>query len=192
MWQPITKEISPQITQHKILQNGTPISFREWIELTQQSVDFIKLFTDLLASSRFKGFFWEVKPINKNTLANDFEFVLVESTFLSRVNPDKDSFSEYFNSKEIVAFPNLGGDAHLIAPSPIDSSVNYAHLAAFLRTAPKKQVINFWKMVATEFQKQIGTKNKWLSTSGLGVYWLHVRIDSYPKYYQYAPYRMAV
>ena len=25
----------------------------------------------------------------------------------------------------------------------------------------------------------------WLSTSGLGVYWLHVRLDSRPKYYQF-------
>ena len=29
----------------------------------------------------------------------------------------------------------------------------------------------------------------WLSTSGLGVYWLHVRLDSYPKYYTYRPYK---
>ena len=31
----------------------------------------------------------------------------------------------------------------------------------------------------------------WVSTSGLGVYWLHVRLDSYPKYYQHAPYKNA-
>jgi hypothetical protein len=29
----------------------------------------------------------------------------------------------------------------------------------------------------------------WLSTSGLGVYWMHVRIDVAPKYYTYAPFR---
>lgn len=29
----------------------------------------------------------------------------------------------------------------------------------------------------------------WISTSGLGVPWLHVRIDDRPKYYQHAPYR---
>ena len=29
----------------------------------------------------------------------------------------------------------------------------------------------------------------WLSTSGLGVYWLHVRLDSRPKYYTYEPYK---
>jgi hypothetical protein len=28
----------------------------------------------------------------------------------------------------------------------------------------------------------------WISTSGLGVPWVHVRLDRYPKYYQYGPY----
>jgi hypothetical protein len=29
----------------------------------------------------------------------------------------------------------------------------------------------------------------WLSTSGLGIYWLHFRLDTVPKYYTYAPYK---
>ena len=29
----------------------------------------------------------------------------------------------------------------------------------------------------------------WVSTSGLGVSWLHIRIDTRPKYYSYAPFR---
>jgi len=29
----------------------------------------------------------------------------------------------------------------------------------------------------------------WLSTSGLGIAWLHVRLDERPKYYTHAPYR---
>ena len=29
----------------------------------------------------------------------------------------------------------------------------------------------------------------WLSTSGAGVAWLHVRLDDRPKYIQHAPYR---
>jgi hypothetical protein len=32
----------------------------------------------------------------------------------------------------------------------------------------------------------------WISTSGLGVPWVHVRLDSYPKYYQYRPYAQGV
>lgn len=29
----------------------------------------------------------------------------------------------------------------------------------------------------------------WLSTSGLGVYWLHMRLDRRPKYYTYEPFK---
>jgi len=33
------------------------------------------------------------------------------------------------------------------------------------------------------------SRRTWLSTSGLGVGWLHVRLDSRPKYYTYEPYK---
>ena len=35
----------------------------------------------------------------------------------------------------------------------------------------------------------IGDEVKWLSTAGMGVYWLHVRVDSRPKYYRYQGYK---
>jgi len=41
-------------------------------------------------------------------------------------------------------------------------------------------------------QKQISDRPTWLSTAGLGVYWLHLRLDSRPKYYRYQPYKAAV
>lgn len=44
---------------------------------------------------------------------------------------------------------------------------------------------------ATHFHQQYrhGGGNLWCSTSGLGVYWLHIRLDQYPKYYTYRPYK---
>jgi len=35
----------------------------------------------------------------------------------------------------------------------------------------------------------VGSSPIWVSTSGLGVHWLHVRLDARPKYYTFAPYR---
>ncbi|MGB1216866.1 MAG: DUF6940 family protein [Saprospiraceae bacterium] len=29
----------------------------------------------------------------------------------------------------------------------------------------------------------------WLSTAGLGVYWLHIRMDNRPKYYKHKAYK---
>jgi hypothetical protein len=39
-------------------------------------------------------------------------------------------------------------------------------------------------------EKRLSASPVWLSTSGLGVYWLHVRLDTHPKYYQYQPYKV--
>ena len=59
------------------------------------------------------------------------------------------------------------------------------------------QVIEHWGNdtgFAMFFSKQLAAsalsdQPLWVSTCGLGVYWLHVRLDSFPKYYRYAPYQ---
>ncbi|WP_391540805.1 DUF6940 family protein [Halomicronema hongdechloris] len=33
------------------------------------------------------------------------------------------------------------------------------------------------------------SRPRWVNASGLGVAWLHVRLDTRPKYYQHEPYR---
>jgi hypothetical protein len=88
-----------------------------------------------------------------------------------------------------VTFRNLGGDAMLIAPSPGDSLRGYAHLASFLHEAPDSQVHAIWQSVGQMVSKSLSDKPIWLSTSGLGVAWLHIRLDSSPKYYQHQPYK---
>jgi len=44
-------------------------------------------------------------------------------------------------------------------------------------------------MVGAALERQLGAQPVWLNTSGLGIYWLHIRLDSSPKYYTHAPYR---
>eukprot|EP00614_Pseudopedinella_elastica_P018899 CAMPEP_0172646364 /NCGR_PEP_ID=MMETSP1068-20121228/240204_1 /TAXON_ID=35684 /ORGANISM="Pseudopedinella elastica, Strain CCMP716" /LENGTH=345 /DNA_ID=CAMNT_0013460621 /DNA_START=347 /DNA_END=1385 /DNA_ORIENTATION=- len=96
----------------------------------------------------------------------------------------------------VASFANLGGDSYLVAPSPVESPPRpYPHLAAFLANAPPQQVAKLWRTVAgvvlTRAEQVAGAANRpfWLSTSGLGVYWLHVRIDRRPKYYTHLPYK---
>ena len=95
------------------------------------------------------------------------------------------------------AFPNLGGDAMLVAPKQDPSAprgeLAYAHLANFVRGAPPEQVRRLWAQVGKSMERRVGAEGQagrpvWLSTSGLGVFWLHVRLDRSPKYYTYAPY----
>jgi hypothetical protein len=65
------------------------------------------------------------------------------------------------------------------------------HLAAFVRAAPIEQVHELWRTLAVAIQGRLGTSPIWLSTAGLGVHWLHVRLDSRPKYYRHRPYMVA-
>jgi len=154
------------------------------------SQSFIHFYNDLLKNSKFEAFFWEVKPVTQDTLQDPFEFVLVNSTALKSIKADNLSFKKYFvSNKKVVSFPNLGGDAQLIVPTPDGDITNFSHLANFIRIPYNNTIVEFWEKVATQYEQAIGAQPKWLSTSGLGVHWLHVRIDSRPKYYQFQAYK---
>lgn len=151
-------------------------------------------------ASPFKGFFFETKGATPRQSAKPFEFVLVDSPALQQFgesNPDPSAFAEHFPSCNdeggVCSFSNLGGDARLVSPTPMANipDTTYSHLAAFVRGAPTPQVIQFWQRAAQEYSTVLNSQtNKpvWFSTSGLGVAWLHMRLDSYPKYYQYQPF----
>ena len=53
----------------------------------------------------------------------------------------------------------------------------------------KEQVRALWRVTAQEMLRSIGERPVWLSTAGGGVAWLHIRLDSRPKYYSFEPYR---
>ena len=117
--------------------------------------------------------------------------MLVNYPSLQTVNPAPNSFKKYFSSQEqdIVTFPNLGKDATLVVPRPLVSNSTYTHIANFVRQAPSLQQVKLWKTLGSVTQKNLGQNPIWVSTSGLGVYWLHIRLDSYPKYYNFQPYK---
>ena len=50
--------------------------------------------------------------------------------------------------------------------------------------ATDKQQKEFWKKVVSSIKKMLKTNDKvWVSTHGKGVPYLHIRIDTNPKYY---------
>jgi len=201
MWTIEKKSLKADVTQYKIAHYNTFISYQDWIDyLTDGQHSFITFFNHLLQSSSYKAFFWEVKPITVHQLHQAFEFVLVESRILPNIQTNRSAFSQYFNTQEqVVSFPNLGRDAQLVVPTLRSKFSNYNHLASFVRNAPEKQILCFWQKVGEQYglqltsntnqQQQRQQQVRWLSTAGLGVYWLHVRIDTRPKYYRFAPYK---
>ncbi len=175
-------------------ENGEQLTFRELFERMNNCQEFSDQYSEALAGIPFEAYFWEHPPLNTERLDDEAEFVLVESTTLAGVRPDPMPFSDKFaeaGGKDVIAFDNLGGDARLVVPVPVGPLEAYPHLAAFLRRAPRTQVRSLWKAVAESLKDTLCDRPKWLSTAGLGVYWLHLRIDSRPKYYRHAPYKLA-
>lgn len=162
------------------------------------------------------AFFWECKPVSRIALsATSFEYVLIPSTELEGVSGSSSDFEDFENcgSDRVISFYNIGKDAVLIAPCPgifaqfpdqrthkIDE-LAAGHLGAFIKHAPMELIHVFLKTVGNAMLERFKTieddgfhaiskdhKKLWLSTSGLGVKWVHVRIDSSPKYYNWEPY----
>jgi len=169
------------------------LSFGRVIELWRDEDGFRRFFAAVLAQSPFDAFFWETPPLTRQTLNRPFEFVLTESGPLARARPDASSFESQFSAQPeamVVNFPNMGGDAILVVPAPIAGARGYTHLARFLRDAPGPQVSTLWQQVGAAMSERVSDSPTWLSTAGMGVPWLHLRLDSRPKYYRYRPYAL--
>lgn len=192
MYQAQTEDLNEREgRKYRISKNGHSLTYQDFIALLGSSAEFRSYYSDLLKEAPFPAYFWEQKAMTLSSLDTPYEFVLVNSPSLARVSADRNSFAQKFNpGSSVVSFKNLGRDASLIVPCPLDSLIDYPHLASFIRTAPEEQIQDFWKEVSQTYEADLGESPKWLSTSGLGVYWLHVRVDSRPKYYTYSPYRL--
>jgi len=191
MWEIRLKKLTELVHQYEIVNDNQVMSYADWIDAIVESAEFATFFNTILSESPFLAFFWEVKPTNQSQLRSPFQFVLVNSASLLKIEANKTAFQNQLNQNEtVVAFENLGKDAVLIVPTPLVNESTYAHLATFTRTAPQNQIVDFWNRIGLEYKNKIGEQTKWLSTAGLGVYWLHVRVDSRPKYYRFKNYRL--
>ena len=178
---------------HRILiyQGEDPVSFGAYLKLLEEDQEFASWFTDLLAGADYEAFFWEHPPLSDANIDSGVEFVLLDSPALARLSPNPEPFRSHFERDregEIVSFRSLGGDAVLLAPRPSGSPEACVHLAAFVRQAAQSQIESLWRETGRAMRENLSERKLWLSTSGLGVSWLHIRLDSYPKYYQHRPY----
>jgi hypothetical protein len=136
----------------------------------------------------FGAYCWECPPVTEANRSVPFECVFVSSSSLARMGTDPDAFAEHFRPDcDVVTFENLGGDATLVAPCP-EGNANFAHLGSFTATASAEHQDALWRAVGEALASRIGPRPLWLSTAGHGIAWLHVRLDSRPKYYRHAPY----
>jgi hypothetical protein len=180
----------PQRRVFTLLRDGAPLSRGQLLQLFSADADegLRALLTATLRAAPWPAFCWECPPVHAAADARPAAFVLVESPALARSVGDPSAFREAFASLPgpIVTFPNLGGDALLVSPRP-GVAIDATHLAAFLRTAPDPAADALWRSVADAVgrARRADDRPRWLSTAGLGVSWLHVRVDTAPKYYRH-------
>jgi len=194
MWDASADDLDAgRVRRFVLRRDGVRLRFSDVLALWQRDGSFRSFFLSILAAAPFEAFFWECPPISAANADRTFEFVLVDGAALANLPPDPHAFARHCQGAPdgIATFWNLGRDARLVAPCSQGAASVYAHIAAFTRHAPEAQQHALWRAVGAEVQGRLGARPLWLSTSGLGVAWLHVRLDSYPKYYSFGPYRAA-
>jgi hypothetical protein len=167
------------------------LTVRDVIALWRDDAAFRDFFLATLAASPYPAFFWEMPTVDSGTLTRPFECAVLRSGALARMPADDTDFAEHLRGPEpVAAFPNLGSDALLIAPRKIADADFYGHIAAFVRGAPREQQHTLFHHLALEIENRLATSPTrfWISTAGLGVPWVHLRLDERPKYYQYRRY----
>ncbi len=174
--------------KYELFQHQNPISYSDFIHFLGNDTAFQQFFIELLSDIPFKAYHWETPPVTKKTTQQSFEFVVTKSPGID-LPPEPGPFRQYFDpDKNVAVFDNLGGDAKLIAPTPSTEKLNYSHIGVFTDQAPKERQKEFWQTVGRVTASHLSDRPLWLNTAGGGVTWLHVRLDSRPKYYLHHPY----
>ena len=127
--------------------------------------------------------FWETSAIQPGAQNTYKERMINASSALPMdMTSDTSSFSQHISTNRPVAFNSNSGSRLVIPP---DNSRNFAHIGAFYKNARVIDVIDFWKKVASEVRRELARTGGplYVSTHGRGVPWLHVRIESSPRYY---------
>lgn len=137
-----------------------------------------------------KPFFWRTSVIDNSVDLPYHEEFIEDERFLSQTRQDLKAFNEHFISKKnidkkyAIHFPNLSSDTTLVVPVP-KKGKNFINLFYFMKNASKIQQQELWKLVVKQAKTMLKKhKNIWISTHGLGVNYLHVRISNSPKYYE--------
>lgn len=178
-------------TVHHLELDGELASWSAFRDALEARADVRRALTQTLREAEGDAYYWECCPWAPDADPR-FEFMLIPTNAMVKRPTNGAAFAEHFASGvgPTRTFASLGKDAMLVVPAPTGNDAPYGHLASWIRSAPEEQVEAMWIELAfaiTEWRLSWGTL--WVSTAGGGVPWLHVRLDSRPKYYKHAPYR---
>ena len=191
MTAPLTPTLEPcpgSAARFAATRGGAPLSVAEVLDAWAAGDEW---YGAALAARASRAFHWEHPAWTPASLDAPYECAVVDSPSLARETADPRDFAAPLAAAggAVATFPNLGHDALLVVPAARSAHDHYGHLASFVRGAPRDQRADLWRAVAAAVRGRLGARPVWLSTAGLGVPWLHVRLDDRPKYYRHAPYR---
>lgn len=152
-----------------------------------KDIHFMSLFIDSFHRTKFKTFFWECSPVSASNAQSDaFVYVILRTSI--PLTQDFTAFQEHHpptSRREIISFDSKSGGTILVVPTPSyqRNQRQMSSLGPYLRD-PQNTPIRLFQHVAKIILHTLATtKNMiWLNTHGLGVPWLHIRIDFFPKY----------
>lgn len=179
--------------KYRPVRDGAPLTWADVLDLWRGTDDSFRLFfIGMLKASACPCFRLETPAVTSAGVEQAFEFVLVDSPEID-LPADPRDFQGYFDGRpdDVLVFANLGGDATMVVPRPREGITGYAHIAGFVNHAPMEQQLLLWKTTGETLHEKLGKSPLWLNTTGGGVPWLHVRIDSQPKYYVFDEYKAA-
>jgi hypothetical protein len=133
---------------------------------------------------------WETAPLSRSNVARPMVQLVLPHPALARVEADPSPFAEHVASgagtEAVRSFENFGKDARLIVPCEPSRGARFGHLVAFLRHASAAQRDALWQLVGQLACEHLARTEAplWVSTAGMAVPWLHVRLDLRPKYYR--------
>lgn len=169
------------------------LSFKEVFDLWQISEDFVLFYVEQMKQFNFKAIYWEHPAVTLDYLDMEYECIVLKSKTLEDKLIDEKAFENYIHTDELVTnFMNLGKNARLVVPTKQTDTPIYNHLCKFLNQGNEEQIIALFQSIGKCILEEVEQgKTIWLSTAGLGVIWLHVRMDTVPKYYKTKAFRNA-
>jgi len=180
------KEQDEDTVRFRLKKGNKNLTFKDVFELWKSNSAFVEFYKDELIKFDYQAFYWEHPAIKKEFLEKKYECILQRSRPLEYLPCDENAFKEYIHVKgQVSDFINIGKDARLIVPTKRTDKEIYNHMGKFIRLAEREQVIEVFKRVGIAIFEEIEKQKLiWLNTAGLGVIWLHIRMDTRPKYYK--------
>jgi len=173
---------------------GSRLSFSEALRDLQRGGEAARALDSFLRNFKdYRTYFLELPWVSGETASSrEFTLTLTDAPELRGTLPDPSSFATMLRA-EVNSFRSLSGDALLVCPGPDRGAADCSSIGPFVRTATarlRQKLFAEWARVVLEECLPADPKKRfWMSTSGLAVPWLHLRIDTRPKYYKTKHYR---